>query len=167
MRKYPIGIQTFSEIIHKGYVYVDKTGLIHRLVNDKKYVFLSRPRRFGKSLLSSTLHSYFNGDKELFMGLQIEALETEWKSYPVLHFDFSMAKNRSDVKGISSELQRQIKGFEESYCLKGNESQTPGQRLDTLIRHIYKQTSNQVVVIIDEYDAPMLDALHDENLLGI
>ena len=166
MRKYPIGIQTFSEIIRKGYVYVDKTGLIHRLVNDKKYVFLSRPRRFGKSLLSSTLHSYFNGDKELFMGLQIEALETEWKSYPVLHFDFSMAKNRSDAKGISSELQRQIMGFEENYCLKGNELQTPGQRLDTLIRHIYKQTGNQVVVIIDEYDAPMLDALHDENLLA-
>lgn len=165
MKKYPIGIQTFSEIIRKGYVYVDKTGLIHRLVNDKKYVFLSRPRRFGKSLLSSTLHSYFKGEKELFAGLQMEALETEWKEYPVLHFDFSTAKNRTGVEEVRKEIHRQIAVFEETYRLDADMSQTLGQRLETLIRHIFRKTEKQVVVIIDEYDAPMLDVLHDEGLL--
>ncbi|MBO5741278.1 MAG: AAA family ATPase, partial [Bacteroidaceae bacterium] len=166
MKKYPIGIQTFSEIIRKGYVYVDKTGLIHQLVSDKKYVFLSRPRRFGKSLLSSTLHSYFRGEKDLFAGLQIEALEKEWKTYPVLHFDFSTAKNHSSIEEIRKELLRQIAWFEEQFQLKGDKGQTPGQRLDTLIRHMFRQTGEQAVVIIDEYDAPMLDALHNETLLA-
>ncbi len=166
MKKYPIGIQTFSEIIRKGYVYVDKTALIHQLVSEKKYVFLSRPRRFGKSLLSSTLHSYFKGEKELFAGLQIEELETEWNSYPVLHFDFSTAKNHFDIKEIRKEILRQIAVLEEQYHWNGDVEQTPGQRLDTLIRYIFRQTGKQVVVIIDEYDAPMLDVLHDEALLA-
>ena len=108
-RKYPVGIQTFSEIIEKGYVYVDKTDLVWQLTDYAKYIFLSRPRRFGKSLLSSTLHSYFAGERELFEGLKIMELEQEWKRYPVLHFDLSGAKhmpaeealNQIDDKGYA------------------------------------------------------------------
>jgi hypothetical protein len=91
-RRYPIGIQTFSEIITGNYVYVDKTKYIYELVNSFSYIFLNRPRRFGKSLLTTTLESYFLGKKELFKGLAIDSLETEWKTYPVLHFDMSWAK---------------------------------------------------------------------------
>ena len=91
MRKYPIGIQTFSEIIRGGYVYIDKTDLVWDLAHYGKYIFLSRPRRFGKSLLSTTFGSYFNGERELFEGLKIMDLEHEWKQYPVLHLDLSMA----------------------------------------------------------------------------
>lgn len=93
VRKYPIGIQTFSEIIRSGYVYVDKTDLVWQLAHYAKYVFLSRPRRFGKSLLSSTLNSYFSGNRELFEGLKMIELEQEWTKYPVLHFDLSSAKH--------------------------------------------------------------------------
>lgn len=92
MTKYPIGIQTFSNIREEQYLYVDKTQYVYELANTKKYVFLSRPRRFGKSLLISTFHAYFNGRKELFKGLAIDQLEKEWKQYPVLHFSLSMAK---------------------------------------------------------------------------
>ena len=88
-RIYPVGIQTFSDIIKRGCVYVDKTDLIYKLTKKYKYVFLSRPRRFGKSLLSTTLHSYFAGEKDLFKGLAIEGLEKDWTEYPVLHFDMS------------------------------------------------------------------------------
>lgn len=92
-RRYPVGIQTFSEMIRGGYVYVDKTDLVWQLQNYAKYIFLSRPRRFGKSLLSSTLKSFFSGEKELFEGLKVMALEKEWKKYPVLHFDLSRSKD--------------------------------------------------------------------------
>ena len=102
-RKYPIGIQTFSEIIRGGYLYVDKTDLVWQLAHYAKYIFLSRPRRFGKSLLSSTLHSYFAGQKGLFEGLKIMELEQEWECYPVLHFDLSGAKHMP-VKGVREEL---------------------------------------------------------------
>ena len=87
--KYPVGIQTFGQIIEQGYVYVDKTALVYRLVTEGKIYFLSRPRRFGKSLLVSTLKAYFQGKRELFKGLAIDALETEWKDYPVFHIDFN------------------------------------------------------------------------------
>jgi hypothetical protein len=90
-RRYPIGIQTFSELIREGYLYVDKTDLVWQLSHYAKFIFLSRPRRFGKSLLSSTLHSYFYGEKELFEGLKIMAMEQEWKQYPVIHLDLSGA----------------------------------------------------------------------------
>lgn len=99
-RKYPIGIQTFSEIIKKGYVYVDKTDLVWRLTNYAKFVFLSRPRRFGKSLLTSTLESFFCGEKELFEGLKVMVLETEWKQYPVIHLDLSGAKGQTSAEEL-------------------------------------------------------------------
>ena len=112
-RIYPVGIQDFEKLRQEGAIYVDKTDLIYNL-SRKYYVFLSRPRRFGKSLLSSTLKYYFQGRKDLFQGLAIEQLEQEWTEFPVLHFDLSTAKNR-DLAGIQSELERQLRKYETIY----------------------------------------------------
>lgn len=160
-RKYPIGIQTFSEIINENYVYVDKTMILHRMVTENKYVFISRPRRFGKSLLSSTLKAYFQGEKELFRNLYINDLETEWKKYPVLYFDFSMAKNR-DIQGVKDELYRQLNHYEEKYGTSELEL-SPGQKLAGLIKRANQQEGEKTVVIVDEYDAAMLDHLHNDE----
>lgn len=162
-RRYPIGIQTFSEIIRGGYVYVDKTDLIWQLTRYAKFVFLSRPRRFGKSLLTSTLESYFRGDKDLFSGLKIMALEKEWEEYPVLHFDLSGAKHMP-VQAVVKELERLIKAYEAVYG-SDNDEVTPGMRLAGLVDRANKQTGKQVVVFFDEYDAPLLDVLHDSVAL--
>ena len=162
-RKYPIGIQTFSEIIRGGYLYVDKTDLVWQLAHYAKYIFLSRPRRFGKSLLSSTLHSYFAGDRELFEGLKIMELEQEWKSYPVLHFDLSGAKHMP-VKGVREELSRLLDDMEKVWGANPRET-TPGMRFAGLVNRAYEQTGRQVAVIIDEYDAPLLDVLHEDETL--
>jgi len=163
-RRYPIGIQTFSEIIRGGYVYVDKTELAWRMTRLSKYVFLSRPRRFGKSLLSSTLHSFFAGEKELFHGLKVMQLEKEWKEYPVLHFDLSATKHLS-VEGVKEELGLQLCQFEKIYGRNTDET-SPGMRMGGLIRRAKEKTGCQVVVIVDEYDAPLLDVLHDDNHLN-
>ena len=162
-RRYPIGIQTFSEIIRGGYVYVDKTDLVWQLTHYAKYIFLSRPRRFGKSLLSSTLHSYFAGEKELFKGLKIMELEQDWERYPVLHFDLSGAKHMP-VKGVREELERLLREMEKVYGRDLHET-TPGMRLAGLVSRAYEQTGRQVAVIIDEYDAPLLDVLHEDEVL--
>ena len=162
-RKYPVGIQTFSEIIQDGYVYVDKTDLVWELAHYAKYIFLSRPRRFGKSLLTSTLESYFSGEKELFQGLNIMPLEHEWRKYPVLHFDLSGAKHMLPQE-VKNELGRLLKTYETVYGHDSDET-TPGMRMAGLVNRAYEQTGSQVVVIIDEYDAPLLDVLHDEDRL--
>lgn len=162
-RKYPIGIQTFSEIIRGGYLYVDKTDLVWQLAHYAKYIFLSRPRRFGKSLLSSTLHSYFAGQKELFERLKIMELEQEWECYPVLHFDLSGAKHMP-VKGVREELERLLREMEKTYGRDTGET-TPGMRFAGLVNRAYEQTGRQVAVIIDEYDAPLLDVLHEDETL--
>jgi len=162
-RKYPIGIQTFSEIIKDGYVYVDKTDLVWQLAHYAKFIFLSRPRRFGKSLLSSTFASYFRGEHALFEGLKIMDLETEWVQYPVLHFDLSGAKHTS-VQGVKDELNRLLDRMEANYGSNQGET-TPGMRFSGLIDRAYNQTGRQVVVVIDEYDAPLLDVLHEEERL--
>ena len=161
-RKYPIGIQTFSEIIRKKYVYVDKTDLVWRMANSAKFTFLSRPRRFGKSLLSSTLHSYFAGEKELFEGLKIMPLEQEWAVYPVLHLDLSVAKNMPSANDLQTALSIMLRPWLDLY---GGDRQMPfpGQQLKDVISKAYNKTSKQVVVIIDEYDAPLLDVLHDDG----
>ena len=159
-RKYPVGIQDFEKLRMNGCVYVDKTDLIYRLAQ-KDYVFLSRPRRFGKSLLSSTLKYYFQGRKDLFRGLAIETLEKEWRQYPVLHFDLSTAKNQSQ-EGVKSELERQLRQYETFYG-KDDKNDSPGKRLAYLIKEAHTRTDNKTVVIIDEYDAPMLDVLHDKE----
>lgn len=163
-RRYPIGIQTFSEIIRGGYVYVDKTELMWRMTNLSKYIFLSRPRRFGKSLLSSTLHSYFAGKKELFEGLKVMQLEKEWKKYPVLHFDLSSTKHLP-VDGVKEELGLQLSLLEKTYGRNPDET-SPGMRLGGLIRRAKDMTGHQAVVIVDEYDAPLLDVLHENDSLN-
>ena len=163
-RKYPVGIQTFSEIIRGGYVYVDKTDLVWQLHDYGKFIFMSRPRRFGKSLLSSTLHSFFAGEKELFLGLKIMQHEHDWVKYPVLHFDLSATKHL-DVEEIKAELGLQLKQMENVYG-SDPEEMSPGMRLGGLIRRAYEQTGLQVAVIIDEYDAPLLDVLHESERLS-
>lgn len=160
-RIYPVGIQDFEKLRTKGAIYVDKTDLIYKLVQ-KDYVFLSRPRRFGKSLLSSTLKYYFQGRKDLFQGLAIEQLEQEWIEYPVLHFDLSTAKNR-DLTGIQSELDSQLRPYETKWNVQPEAGKFPGQRLSVLIKSLHEQTGKKAVVIIDEYDAPILDVLHDDG----
>ncbi len=165
-QRYPIGIQTFSEIIEKGYVYIDKTDLVYQMANrDSKYVFLSRPRRFGKSLLVSTLKAYFEGRQDLFKGLAIEKLEKEWTQYPVLHFSMSTAKH-ADKDALERELNRKLCGYEKLYG-RSEEDVDPNQRLQGLVEHAYKQTGQKVVVLIDEYDAPLLDVMHEEENLPL
>ncbi len=165
-QRYPIGLQTFSEIIEKGYVYIDKTDLVYQLANrDSKYVFLSRPRRFGKALLVSTLKAYFEGRKELFEGLAIEKMETEWTKYPVLHFSMSTAKH-VDKEGLESELNLKLLQYERVYG-RGEGEEKPNQRLLGLVQRAYAQTGKQVVVLIDEYDAPLLDVMHEEENLPL
>ena len=164
IRKYPIGIQTFSEIIREGYVYVDKTDLVWKLAHYAKYIFLSRPRRFGKSLLTSTLESYFAGERELFEGLKIMGLEQEWKQYPVLKFDISTAKGQTNADNLRKRLMLLLKDYADTYGSDPGEV-TPGGLLEGLIKRVYKQTGKQVVLIIDEYDAPMLDVLHEDSNL--
>ena len=161
---YPIGIQTFSEIRTNDKLYIDKTAYIYRMANsDGKYFFLSRPRRFGKSLLVSTLLSYFGGRKELFKGLAIDNLENEWAEYPVLHFDLSGGKHQEE-----DQLNRYL-----DFILKDNERRfgvecdavDANVRLANLIASVYKKTGKQVVVLIDEYDAPLLDVVHQDERL--
>ena len=163
-RLYPIGIQTFSKIREGNYLYIDKTEYVYRMTHSaSSYMFLSRPRRFGKSLLTSTLHSYFSGRKELFHGLVMEKLEKEWTEYPVLHFDMSTAKH-ADSEQLLQELNLKLYGYEQIYG-RLEEEVNPNQRLMGLIKRAYEQTGKKVVVLIDEYDAPLLDVVHEwENL---
>lgn len=166
-RLYPIGIQTFSKLREGNYVYVDKTELVYRLTHGASdYIFLSRPRRFGKSLLTSTLRSYFEGRKELFEGLAIEKLEKEWTCYPVLHFDMSTAKHL-DKADLELELSLKLSRYEELYGKGIADEQRPNQRLQGLIERAYQQTGRKVVVLIDEYDAPLLDVVHEEKDLPL
>ena len=163
-RKYPVGIQTFSEIIRGGYVYVDKTDLVWQMAHYAKFVFMSRPRRFGKSLLTSTLDSYFKGDRELFEGLKIMELEKDWTQYPVLHLDLSVAKGQDSVEGLRETLMWMMKPLAEVYGREDDET-TPGKLLTGLIHRAKEKTGKQVAVIIDEYDAPLLDVLHSQATL--
>ena len=162
-RRYPIGIQTFSEIIRAGYVYVDKTDQVWQLAHYAKFIFMSRPRRFGKSLLTSTLESYFRGERELFEGLKIMELEKEWNQYPVLHIDLSGAKHMPPSE-VRQELENILAPYEREYGENARET-TPGMKLSGVIDRAYEKTRKQVAVIIDEYDAPLLDVLHEDNRL--
>ena len=155
--KYPIGIQSFDRIIEDGYVYVDKTALIYSLVKEGTIYFLSRPRRFGKSLLLSTLKNYFLGRKELFKGLAIDALEKDWLTYPVFHIDFN---GRDFTRGgtLEQALESYVTDWEWEY---GMDAQSPlvGERFIRILGEAHRQTGRRVVVLIDEYDKPMLDVL--------
>ena len=162
LKLYPVGIQTFEEIVNSNLLYIDKTEYIHRMAHGGgKYFFLSRPRRFGKSLLVSTLKSYFEGKKELFKGLAIEKLEREWTQYPVLHFSMATAKH-ADEAALKSELNLKLLQYEKIYG-KGEGEENANQRLMGLIMRANQLTGKQVVVLIDEYDAPLLDVAHEED----
>ena len=165
-RLYPIGIQTFSEIRERNYLYIDKTEYVYRMTHSSsKYMFLSRPRRFGKSLLTSTLHSYFSGREDLFRGLAMEKLEKEWIQYPVLHFDMSMAKH-VDKDSLVNLLGFMLAEYERTLGIDAAGTD-PNLRLTNLIKRSYEQTGRKVVVLIDEYDAPLLDVVHERENLGV
>ena len=155
--KYPVGIQTFQNIINGGYVYVDKTDLVYSLVSEGKIYFLSRPRRFGKSLLISTLENYFLGRKELFKGLAIEKLETEWKEYPVFRVSFGTGRYL-DVNTLPDVLNEMLSGWEAKYGI-GKTSQDAGVRFRKILAEVHQKTSLPCVVLVDEYDKPIIDVL--------
>ncbi|QIU96480.1 ATP-binding protein [Bacteroides faecium] len=161
-RKLPIGIQSFEFLRSEGYLYVDKTALIYRLVTKGKLYFLSRPRRFGKSLLLSTLEAYFKGKKELFEGLAIEQLEQNWFEYPVLHLDLNAEKYDSRER-LEKMLELQLESWETTYGVdKG--TMTYSGRFSTIIQRAYEQTGHRVVVLVDEYDKPMLQTFDNPDL---
>ena len=163
MVRYPVGIQTFSEIRKRHCLYVDKTQYVYELANDMKYVFLSRPRRFGKSLLTSTFGSYFSGRKDLFSGLSIEKLEKDWTEYPVLHFSLAMAK-MGTPEDLFNQINMQLNRMEKQYGLT-RDGDDVATRFYNLVNNLYDKTGSQVVVLIDEYDAPLLTVLHDPTRL--
>ena len=157
----PIGIQTFEDIRDRNAVYVDKTELVYRMVKTGKYYFLSRPRRFGKSLLVSTLRSYFEGRKDLFEGLAMAQLEKEWKKYPVLRFDMSRVRinNESSVHALLDSLLTQ---YEDAYGV--SPASNYAVRLYNLIVGAKARMAQNVVILIDEYDAPLLDTMNNKPL---
>lgn len=155
--KYPIGIQSFDQIIEGGWVYVDKTDLVYRLVTTTKTCFLSRPRRFGKSLLVSTLDAYFKGRKELFDGLEMAKLEKDWHQYPVFKIDFN-GVNFTEKGNLEATIEYYLANWEKIY------GETPrevpmGKRFEQILSRAYQQTGHRAVVLVDEYDKPILDAL--------
>ena len=161
-RRYPIGIQNFEQLRTRNCVYVDKTELVYKLVNTDQIYFFSRPRRFGKSLLVSTLEAYFQGKKELFEGLAMERLEQEWEVCPVLHVDFSLTKY-TELRDLTGQLNLFLSRWEEIYGKK-EEEEGAAERLQGIILRAYAKTGKPVVVLIDEYDAPLLDSNSDALL---
>jgi hypothetical protein len=155
--KYPVGEQSFEKIRLDGAVYVDKTDLIYKLTHKYSAVFLSRPRRFGKSLLVDTMACYFSAQKELFTGLAMEHLETEWTKYPVLHFSFGDVKG-FDMYELRRSMELQLEDYEKLYGVN-EKDETPAIRFSRVIKRAYEQTGQQVVILIDEYDAPLLEVL--------
>jgi hypothetical protein len=160
--RYPVGVQDFEEIRQRNMVYVDKTALIYQLIDTSTYVFLSRPRRFGKSLLVSTMRYYFEGRKDLFAGLAMEKLETDWIQYPVIRFDLSRVKE-GDPDDLRSGLQGMLDVYDAIYGI--TTTGTPGIRLDQIIQKAYHITGRKVVLLIDEYDAPVMNVLHKPEVL--
>lgn len=162
LKKLPIGIQDFEKLIENNYLYVDKTALIHELVHNGCYYFLSRPRRFGKSLLMSTLHAYFSGKKDLFKGLAMENLEKEWIEHPVLHLDLNTQKYDSG-ESLEFVLDRFLKTEEARYGLVPG-GKYFGPRFESVINAAYGMTGRKVVILVDEYDKPILQAIGNESL---
>ncbi len=159
--KYPLGIETFSEIRREGYLYVDKTGFIRKLLQGK-YYFLSRPRRFGKSLFLSTLEAYFTGRRELFEGLDIAAVETEWKRYPVLKLSLN-GQQYSCAEHLEQILDQHLKVWEKRYNVP-RENTSPSLRFANVLRAAFEQTGERVVVLVDEYDLPLEETLENPKL---
>ena len=166
LKLYPVGIQTFERIRKENKLYIDKTEYIYRMTHSGGcYFFLSRPRRFGKSLLVSTFESYFFGKKELFEGLAIEKLEQEWMEYPVLHFDMSGGKHM-EKEQLEDYLSNRLEAEERKWGIT-HTKRGANDRLTELITTAYEISGKQVVVLIDEYDAPMLDVAHDKETLDV
>ena len=156
--KFPIGIQTFERLRNDGYVYVDKTALVYQLAHGTTFNFLARPRRFGKSLLISTLQAYFEGKKTLFAGLAIENLENDWIHYPVLHLDLS-GVNYHEAGALEDLLNMHLRRWETLY---GRDTDTNlGTRFMSIIERAYQQAGRQVVLLVDEYEKPVLDTIGD------
>jgi hypothetical protein len=162
LKNLPIGVQDFESLRKDGYLYVDKTALMYRLVSTGCYYFLSRPRRFGKSLLLSTLHAYFSGKKELFEGLAIEKLEKDWTTYPVLHLDLNTSEYKTE-DDLRNKLSVYLNQWETRYGKDDNEISL-GDRFEGVIRRAYEKTGQRVVILVDEYDKPVLQAIEDEKL---
>ncbi|MCH5222754.1 MAG: AAA family ATPase [Muribaculaceae bacterium] len=160
--KYPIGQQDFASIISDGYIYVDKTALIYRLVRSGKYFFLARPRRFGKSLLLSTIRYYFEGRKELFKGLKIRYLEILWDSHPVLHLQLSRVDPNSPLS-LESTLNQQFSRWEKRYGIANSEEDLT-TRFVNIIQGAFEKTGRRVVVLIDEYDNPLINTIGNREL---
>lgn len=160
--KYPIGIQNFGEVRRDGYAYVDKTALMYKMVSEGKYYFLSRPRRFGKSLLLSTLEAFFQGERELFQGLAVERLETEWVKHPILHLDLNVKKYEGG-DDLYKILNRHLEKWEDAYDSPYGERDLE-ERFLQVVECAYRKTGKRVVILVDEYDKPMLQAIGNEAL---
>ncbi|MBQ3657731.1 MAG: AAA family ATPase [Bacteroidales bacterium] len=164
--KYPTGRADFESIINEGFLYVDKTERMYEMIGSRKFVFFSRPRRFGKSLLVNTLHAYFEGKKELFKGLKISEYEKDWIQYPVIKLDMSAVKD-VDIDKISGAIATQLVEYETKYSIPPNEKLDNGSRFYNIIKTAKAQTGRNVVVLIDEYDAPLNAHLYDGKLKDV
>ena len=162
LQNLPIGVQDFEKLRRENYLYVDKTALVHRLATTGNCYFLSRPRRFGKSLLLSTLKAYFLGKKELFHGLAIESLESDWKEYPVLYLDLN-SENYGDVEALENRLDLSVTKWEDVYGANDKE-RSLASRFEGVIRRAYEKTGRQVVILVDEYEKPLLEAIEKPEL---
>lgn len=160
--KYPIGIQNFEKIRTEGFVYIDKTAFVYKLASEGCYYFLSRPRRFGKSLLISTMEAYFLGKKDLFEGLAISKLEKEWHKYPVMHLDLN-TEMYNTTEALNNKLNLALSEWEELYGSNPNE-RSLGTRFEGVIRRASEKTGSQVVILVDEYDKPLLQAIENKQL---
>lgn len=163
LKKFPIGVQDYAQIRNNGYFYVDKTDFVYKLTHTNQYYFLSRPRRFGKSLLVSTLQCYFEGRKDLFTGLAMEKLETEWKKYPVFKISFAGNKFITE-QDLADTLQNKLSEFEKCYGLPVETSRSWGVRFGNILQAAFAKTGVQPVVLVDEYDAPLLDSMDNPEL---
>ncbi len=161
-QRYPIGIQSFKKIIEEGYAYVDKTGYIKTLLEQGHYIFLSRPRRFGKSLLLSTLESYFSGRRELFKGLAADRMDLDWTPSPVLRFDFN-AEDYSADDGLDNILNRYLCEYEKEYDVTDVDNTIPG-RFYKLLKRVEEIAGRKAVILVDEYDKPLLAVEHNRRL---
>ncbi len=160
--RYPVGIQSFSEIRKYGYLYVDKTDQIYALTHHVKYHFLSRPRRFGKSLLISTIEAYFKGKRELFEGLALSKLEKEWLEYPVLHLDLTGA-NYHEPESLHDKLNDALMKWESLYGVT-NSTKTEGVRFSNVIERAHEKKGREVVLLVDEYEKPILDTIDNPEM---
>ena len=160
--RYPIGIQNFGEIRRDGYAYVDKTSLMWKMVDGGKYYFLSRPRRFGKSLLLSTIEAFFSGERELFRGLYVDGVEWDWVRHPIMHLDLNTGKYETP-EALDNMLEEFLSRQEALYGSNENE-RSYGLRFQGVIRRAFEKTGLRVVILVDEYDKPMLQAIGNDEL---